>query len=55
MMAGEIRDRAEPLTPEQLKRRRARSLAIAGGLFFLVFLFYVITIVKMAPGAGNGG
>ncbi len=54
MMAGEIKDRLPPLTPEQLKRRRTRSLAIAAGLTFLIILFYAITIIKMTP-AGHGG
>ena len=39
------------LTEEQLKRRKRRSLAIALVLTALVFLFYVVTIVKLGPGA----
>jgi cell division septal protein FtsQ len=38
------------LTPEQKKRQRARSIAIAVVLVALVVLFYVVTIVKMGPG-----
>ncbi len=38
------------LSPEQLRRRRARSIAIASVLGFLVILFYVVTIVKLGPG-----
>jgi cell division septal protein FtsQ len=38
------------LTPEQKKRQRARSIAIAAVLVALVVLFYVVTIVKMGPG-----
>lgn len=38
------------LTPEQQRRRRARSVAIASVLGFLVLLFYVVTIVKLGPG-----
>ncbi|GGF69498.1 hypothetical protein GCM10007301_31460 [Azorhizobium oxalatiphilum] len=38
------------LTPEQVRRRRARSVAIASVLGFLVLLFYVVTIVKLGPG-----
>jgi hypothetical protein len=38
------------LTPEQKKRQRARSIAIAAVLAALVVLFYVVTIVKMGPG-----
>ena len=37
------------LTAEQLRRRRARSIAIALSLGALVLLFYVITIVKLGP------
>jgi hypothetical protein len=37
------------LTEEQLRRRRARSIAIALSLGALVVLFYVITIVKIGP------
>lgn len=39
------------LTEEQLKRRKRRSLAIALVLTGLVLLFYVVTIVKLGPGA----
>ena len=38
------------LSPEQLRRRRARSIAIASVLGFMVILFYVVTIVKLGPG-----
>lgn len=36
-------------TPEEIakSRQRARSIAIAVGLFFLVALFYAATIVHM--------
>ena len=37
------------LTAEQLRRRRARSIAIALSLGALVLLFYVVTIVKLGP------
>ncbi|MDP2622078.1 MAG: hypothetical protein Q8P46_18200 [Hyphomicrobiales bacterium] len=39
-----------PSTEEQAKRRRSRSLAIALVLAALVVLFYVVTLVKLAPG-----
>jgi len=39
------------LSEEQKRRRRSRSIAIAVVLFCLVALFYVVTIVKMGPGA----
>jgi len=34
------------LTPEQLRARRARSIAIAISLGVLVVLFYIVTLVK---------
>ena len=37
------------LTEEQKRRRRARSIAIALVLGFLVVLFYAVTLVK-GPG-----
>lgn len=41
------------LTPEQQRRRRARSLAIALVLGALAVLFYAVTIVKLGPGVLN--
>lgn len=38
-----------PLTPEEVQRRRKRSLAIALTLGALVLLFYVLTIAKLGP------
>ncbi|WP_201837875.1 hypothetical protein [Microvirga zambiensis] len=38
------------LTPEEQKRRRKRSLALALTLGGLVLIFYVITIAKLGPG-----
>ena len=44
------------LTPEQKKRRRARSIAIAVVLAALVVLFYAVTIAKMSVNLeGVGG
>jgi hypothetical protein len=37
------------LTEEQLRARRARSIAIAVSLGILVILFYIVTLVK-GPG-----
>jgi hypothetical protein len=37
------------LSPEDLKRRRRRSLAIALSLGALVVLFYVLTMAKLGP------
>ena len=39
------------LTEQQKRRRRARSIAIALTLAALVLLVYVVTIVKLGPGA----
>jgi hypothetical protein len=37
------------LTPEEQKRRRSRSIALAVALAALVALFYVLTIAKIGP------
>ncbi|ACA16805.1 conserved protein CoxF [Methylobacterium sp. 4-46] len=37
------------LTPEEARRRRKRSLAIALTLAALVAIFYVLTIAKLGP------
>lgn len=38
------------LTPEQVRNRKLRNLAIGLCVAFLAVLFYVITIVKVGPG-----
>jgi hypothetical protein len=38
------------LTPEQLRNRRLRNIAIGLAVGALVVLFYAITIVKLGPG-----
>jgi hypothetical protein len=38
------------LTPEQLRNRRMRNIAIGVAVGFLAVLFYAITIVKLGPG-----
>jgi len=38
------------LTPQQLRNRKMRNLAIGLSVAFLAVLFYVITIVKVGPG-----
>ncbi len=43
------------LTPAQLRRRRARSIAIAVALFAFVALFYVVTIAKIGGNIARGG
>jgi hypothetical protein len=37
------------LSPEDIKRRRKRSLAIALALGAMVALFYAVTIAKLGP------
>ena len=37
------------MTPEEVKRRRSRSIAIAIALGVLALLFYLVTIAKMGP------
>jgi hypothetical protein len=37
------------LSPEDLKRRRKRSMAIALALGVMVALFYAVTIAKLGP------
>ena len=41
------------LTPDQLKRQRARSRAIAAGLVIVVVLFYLLTLFKTGPAVMN--
>ena len=41
------------LTPEQLRRRKALSVAIAISLAVLVGLFYVVTIAKLGANVLN--
>ncbi|MEM8878890.1 MAG: hypothetical protein AAGD23_13620 [Pseudomonadota bacterium] len=45
-------DKQDPFEPSEafLKRRRARSVAIALILVAMVVLFYVVTLVKLGPG-----
>ncbi len=39
----------QQLTPEEIQRRRKRSVAIAMVLAALVLIFYVLTIAKLGP------
>jgi len=36
-------------TPQEVRRRRARSIAIALSLGFMVVMFYAVTIAKLGP------
>lgn len=38
------------LTPQQLKSRKQRNVAIGLAVGFFVLLFYVVTIAKLGPG-----
>ena len=38
------------LTPEQVRSRRNRNIAIGLAIGFFVLLFYVVTIAKLGPG-----
>jgi hypothetical protein len=42
------------MTPEQARRRRQRSVAMAIALGVLVVLFYIVTFVKGPGVAGRG-
>lgn len=37
------------LTPEQMKSRRQRNVAIGLAVGFVVLLFYAVTIAKLGP------
>ena len=38
------------LTPQELRSRRARNIALGLAIGALVVLFYAVTIVKLGPG-----
>jgi hypothetical protein len=38
------------LTPQQLRNRRLRNIAIGLAVGLLAILFYAVTIVKLGPG-----
>jgi hypothetical protein len=49
-MVGDRDAKGVRLTPEQLKTRRQRNIAIGLAVGFFVLLFYVVTIAKLGPG-----
>lgn len=49
-MMTEIDPGGIELTPQQLKSRRQRNIAIGLAVGFFVLLFYVVTIAKLGPG-----
>ncbi|MDW8340070.1 MAG: hypothetical protein RMK73_01155 [Geminicoccaceae bacterium] len=40
------------MSEDELRRRRARNLVIAGALLALVVVFYVLTIVRISGNLG---
>jgi len=36
------------LSPEQIRRRRQKNIALAIGLVLLVVVFYLITVIKLS-------
>jgi len=55
MAADQPRHQVSQLTPEQIKSRRARNIAIALSVGALVVLFYVVTVAKLGLGVLNKG
>ncbi|WP_319772885.1 hypothetical protein [Breoghania sp.] len=51
----ETSDTGIRLTPEQVQRRRTRSIAIGVSLAALVVLFYVVTMAKMGLNLESAG
>ncbi|QXX74454.1 hypothetical protein [Methylovirgula sp. HY1] len=49
-MSGNKKRDGIVLTPEQLKSRRQRNVAIGLAVGFIVLLFYAVTIAKLGPG-----
>ncbi|GAA0265320.1 hypothetical protein LNAOJCKE_2470 [Methylorubrum aminovorans] len=46
---SDLPEGVRPLTPEEVKTRRKRSIAIALTLGALVLIFFVLTIAKLGP------
>jgi hypothetical protein len=54
MMATEIEPpRGIELTPQQLKSRRQRNIAIGVSVAFFALLIFLVTIAKLGPGVMN--
>ncbi len=58
VIVAEPQDRRNPpgaqqLTPEQLRARRRRNIAIGITVALLAALFYIVTIAKLGPGVLN--
>ncbi len=59
-LAGDIMDEQQPqqgirLTEQQLRARRARSIAIALALGAFVIVIFAVTMVKLGSGTMSGG
>jgi len=52
-MASETEPNGIELTPQQLKSRRQRNVAIGLAVGFFILLIYVVTIAKLGPGVMN--
>lgn len=52
-MGAEQQPQGIVLTPQQIKSRRQRNIAIGLAIGLLVALFYAVTIVKIGPDALN--
>jgi hypothetical protein len=50
MMKYDLDPKGVTLTPEQVKSRRTRNIAIGLVVGALVVIFYAVTIVKLGPG-----
>jgi hypothetical protein len=53
MMAASEEQDTVILTPEEKRRQRARSIAIALALVALVVIFYLVTIVRLGGNVFN--
>jgi hypothetical protein len=52
-VTAHVRQDVSPMSDEERRRRRGRSVALALVLAGLCLLFYVITIVKLGPDVLN--
>jgi hypothetical protein len=50
MIAPDKHPRPPELTPEQIRSRRARNVAIGLAIAALCVIFYAVTVVKLGPG-----
>ena len=50
MIAPDKHPQPPELTPEQIRSRRARNVAIGLAIAALCVIFYAVTVVKLGPG-----